>query len=121
MFEMLTLKLTLKAFQRVVIGSCARPHAERKFWLLRRPRITLVTLSGRHDSIFCVTIINEVAFFRGINFLSGGINRNTSKYMGKKLQRAEVSRKQNFDQIIVINHPPLRNYDRAFLIVAYKS
>ena len=46
-----------------VSGRCARPHAERKFWLLPRPLITLVTLSSRHNFIFCRMIMNEVAFF----------------------------------------------------------
>ena len=105
--------LTLKAFQATEFpGAVQDLTLSQKFWHLRRPRITLVTLSGRHDFIFYRMIMNKVAFFRGINFLSGGINRNTLKYIGKKQLRVEFSRKQNFDQIIVINHPPFQNYNR---------
>ena len=114
--------LALKAFQPTEFSGAVRGRMLRKFWLWRRPLITLVTLSGRRDSIFCCMIMNEVTFFRGINFLSDGINKNTSKYIREKLRRVEVSRKQTFDQIIVINHPRSETIiDRAFLIVACKS
>ena len=82
------------------------------FLVLSRASITLLNLNRRCRIIFCAMIINEVAYFRGINFLSLGIIKNAKIYIEKIIGRVEVSRNRNFDHLTIINHLLLSNYTR---------
>ena len=75
-----------------VLRDCHRPLARSVFSVLSRARIILLTLSRGCHFIFCAVIINEVAFFRGINFLSHGITKNAKICVEKIIGRVEVSR-----------------------------
>ena len=84
--------------------------AQTKFLAKRQARMTLLSLSGRCDFICFVMLKNKVAFLRGLNFLSRGINKNAKIYIEKLLGRVELSRNQNFYHLTIINHSLLQNY-----------
>ena len=84
--------------------------AQRKFPVKCEVRMTLLSLSGRCDFICFVMLKNKVAFLRGLNFLSRGINKNAKIYIEKLLGRVELSRNQNFYHLTLINPTLLPNY-----------